>query len=258
MTLDPTTFILQILNFLVLLWLLHRFVYAPLRAAITQRQADADAAAAAFQEKCTSLEADKTALQQQREGMDAAKRAADTALAESIAVERTARLAVLEKELTAAREQGLARIEMQLAGRMAESSQQLQQQVDATLRAHLQRLACPALEAVLLDQFVTDVDQLDASTRTTLQQLDWADDVTIDTVFPVSDAQKNRLLAALTVLRGELVVAQWHTSDALIAGVRVGLDGRELELSLGHSLQPLPTLILAALSSSTSLSASAI
>ena len=192
MTLDLTTFILQILNFLVLLWLLHRFVYAPLRAAIAQRQADAAAAAAAFQEKCSALEADKAALKQQWDSVDAAKRAADTALTESIAVERTARLAALEKELAAAREQGLARIEMQLAGRMAESGQQLQQQVDAALRAHLQRLACPALEAVLLDQFTTDVEQLDASTRTALQQLDWADDVTIDTVFPVSDAQKNQ------------------------------------------------------------------
>ena len=49
MTLDLTTFILQILNFLVLLWLLHRFVYGPLRAAIAKRQADAQAVEAAYQ-----------------------------------------------------------------------------------------------------------------------------------------------------------------------------------------------------------------
>jgi len=38
MTIDPLTFILEIVNFLVLLWLLKRFLYAPIRDAITLRQ----------------------------------------------------------------------------------------------------------------------------------------------------------------------------------------------------------------------------
>lgn len=38
MTIDPFTFALEIVNFLVLLWLLHRFLYRPIQEAIAERR----------------------------------------------------------------------------------------------------------------------------------------------------------------------------------------------------------------------------
>ena len=160
MTLDLTTFILQILNFLVLLWLLHRFVYGPLRAAIAKRQAAAQNAEQVYQSKLAALEQERADLQQQRAAIQVERQRAEATLTQDIARERACRLVALEKELVAARERGVARLEAQLLERTARSNQQLQTQVDSVLRAHLSRLASPALEAVLLNCFVDDLAQL--------------------------------------------------------------------------------------------------
>ena len=243
MTLDLTTFILQILNFLVLLWLLHRFVYGPLRAAIAKRQADAQAVEAAYQAKLDALEQERLALQQQRAQIQAERQQAEAVLSEDIARERSGRLSALEKELVAARERGAAKLEAQLAEREAQAGQQLQKQVDRVLRQHLQRLANPALEAVLLNRFIEDAKQITPEQRSELQQLPWSDPVEIGTAFPVSADQQDRILSALSGLSGQPVRAIWKQEARLLAGIRVGLDGREIEFGLHSALRLLPELI---------------
>lgn len=243
MELDLTTFILQILNFLVLLWLLHRFVYGPLRAAIAKRQAATLAAEEAYQAKLNALEKERAEVQAERATIAAGKQTAEAALAEEIARERASRLATLEKELSAARERGLTKLEAQLAERETSANQRLDKQVDTILRAHLTRLASPAFEAVLLERFVEDLAQLDAADRDTLSNIHWSDPIEIGTAFPLSELQQSNLLFALSGLFGKSVQARWKQQEKLMAGIRIGLDGKEIEFSLNHSLSTLPTLI---------------
>lgn len=240
MTLDLTTFILQILNFLVLLWLLHRFVYAPLRAAMQKRQAAAAAAEAALQQKMQALDAERAALQTQFAQIEQAKQAAEAELSLAIAQERAKRLASLEKELTALRERGEARLQAQLSARQADSALQLRKQVDTVLRQHLARLATPGLEAVLVEQFLDDLKALEPTLRAELQALVWQDPLDISTAYPLDPILEARLASALTDLRGAPVQLRWKQDARLFAGLRVGLDGKELELSLAHTLELLP------------------
>ena len=64
MGLDLTTFVLEIVNFLVLLWLLSHFLYRPVQAAIARRQQQAEQARQALEAQRLSLEAKQTELQQ--------------------------------------------------------------------------------------------------------------------------------------------------------------------------------------------------
>lgn len=243
MTLDPTTFILQILNFLVLLWLLHRFVYGPLRAAIAKRQAAAQNAEQVYQSKLAVLEQERADLQQQRAAIQVERQRAEATLTQDIAREHASRLVALEKELVAARERGVARLEAQLLERTARSNQQLQTQVDSVLRAHLSRLASPALEAVLLNCFVDDLAQLAPDQLSELTRVEWSDPVEISTAFPLSTEQQTQILSALSAVLGKPVQASWKQDARLLAGILVGLDGKEIEFGLNHALQVLPELI---------------
>ncbi|MCB1615625.1 MAG: F0F1 ATP synthase subunit delta, partial [Pseudomonadales bacterium] len=245
MTLDLTTFVLQIINFLVLLWLLHRFVYAPLRAAIGRRQEAQLAAEKAFQEKLLALEADRNALTAQQAQIEKNKQLAEARLAEEILNVRRSRMAALEKELSQAKEQGFSRIDTQLAERASQLQQQMQQQADEVIRLHLLRLASPAFEAVLLERFLADIRQLDDTMKSELRALNWQDKAEISSAFPLDSQQQSQLLAALANLRGEAVQADWKQDEKLIAGLRVGLDGKELELSLSQGLALLPGKLLA-------------
>ena len=154
-------------------------------------------------------------------------------------------MAALEKELSQAKEQGFSRIDTQLAERASQLQQQMQQQADEVIRLHLLRLASPAFEAVLLERFLADIRQLDDTMKSELRALNWQDKAEISSAFPLDSQQQSQLLAALANLRGEAVQADWKQDEKLIAGLRVGLDGKELELSLSQGLALLPGKLLA-------------
>ena len=100
---DPWTLGLQAANFLVLLWLLHRFLYRPVLGIIAARQAEAD-------KLTTDVETEKKSLAEQRQDLDrqhgeiAAQRQAALASAQSAAdIERKALLAKAQADADAVR-----------------------------------------------------------------------------------------------------------------------------------------------------------
>lgn len=66
MHLDPWTLGLQAANFLVLVWLLHRFLYRPVLGIIAARQAAADKLTADVQAEKTAAESLRQSLESQR------------------------------------------------------------------------------------------------------------------------------------------------------------------------------------------------
>ncbi|HEY1930530.1 MAG TPA: hypothetical protein VGG99_00820 [Acetobacteraceae bacterium] len=75
MHLDPWTFALQIVNVLVLVWILARFLFRPIAAIIAARRAAADALLAQAEATLTKAASDAATLQHQRDGFaqDAAR-----------------------------------------------------------------------------------------------------------------------------------------------------------------------------------------
>ena len=104
MQLDWTTFLLQVINFLVLVWLLKRFLYRPVMEVIARRQAGIDKTV----EDARAVEARATALRSDYEAklaeLDTAHAAQVARLADDIATERGKRLEKLDAELAAERQ----------------------------------------------------------------------------------------------------------------------------------------------------------
>lgn len=227
MHIDGWTLLLQAVNFLILVWLLRRFLYRPILAVIAERQAatervrtEAEAARQAAEAARQTLEAQRTALPAERDRLIAAAR-----------VEAEAeRAALLEKARTEA-DHALEEARSRLADERAQALDALQRHaadLGTQLATRLLRDApAHALTSPLLEEACAAVEALSAPQRHAL--VDGIDPVPVRLaaagLLPTEDAARtrDRLAAAF----GRPVALEQVVDPSLIAGV---------ELHFAHSV----------------------
>jgi F-type H+-transporting ATPase subunit b len=234
MRLSWWTIALQAVNFLVLVWLLQRFLWRPVRAILERRRGEVDrvmADAAAAREKAEALrrtvESERTALARERE------RALEQAHAEAM----TQRAALLEK---AQREADEARAEARrhLEQERQEAVKEIEGRAASLALALASRLlatAGPRPDELLLEQAFARMRAFDAGERLALAP-PGADPVRIVTAAPLDDRARRRWrdeLIALLGLRQDVAFAE---EPALIAGAEIHFSNVVLRHSWREAL----------------------
>lgn len=239
MDLDWTTFVLEIINFLVLVWILQHFLYRPVMNVVAQRRAAIAHSlqeAQAAQEQAAALKAQYenrlADWQQERE-------AARQQLRDEIEAERQKLTAQLQTELA---EQG--RKEQALAARRNETllrearhqARLLSEQFAAKL---LTRLAGPAVEGQLLEMLLEDLAALPEAQRKNLAaaQRDAQAPLPVISAFALNDAQRQRLVAALQKTLAAPVACEFRADPAVLAGVSVHIGPHYLQANLKEELR---------------------
>ena len=160
MQFDLTTFALEVLNFLVLVWLLKRFFYQPVLAVIEARRAAGAAILEQAEASQRAADAMKAECEARLAQADRERAAATAALEGEIAAERVRRLAALESELTLERKRHAA-LAAQQAGHRASALEREAVALAARFTARLlDRVAGPELEARLADLALADLPLL--------------------------------------------------------------------------------------------------
>lgn len=238
MQIDWTTFVLQIVNFLVLLWILTRFLYRPVLDVLARRQAAVERTLTQARE----TEARAAELRTQFEGRlaewEAEKAAARARLEAELAAERLRQMQVLERALAEERE----RVAAQETHRREELLHELEARaVDQARRFAtrlLSRLADPHLEARLVDLFVEELAGLPeeplAGLRAAVQVPQACAVVT--SAHPLDEGQRSRLRDALAGRLGHAFPVEFGQDGQLLAGLRVSVGPWQLGLSLADEL----------------------
>jgi len=232
MEFDWTTFALEIINFLALVWLLQHFLYKPVTTAIAQRQAgiektladarairvEAEALKHQYENRMAEWEQEKAqALQQLRQEMEAERTRLLTALQASLDEERNKLRAVEQRRAIEQRqrlEEG-ARIE---GGRFV-----------ARL---LSRLASAELEERIRRLLLEDLPQLPERELQALRDATQAGGAKITSAYPLGEAQRADLTEAIGRLAGRLVACEFGQSPDLLAGLRISMGPWMLHSSL--------------------------
>jgi F-type H+-transporting ATPase subunit b len=221
MELDWTTFALEVLNFLVLVWLLKRFFYRPVLAVIEARRAETAKTIADAEAVRRDAERLKTEYQAHLAEVDKERAAAKGRLDEDIAAERSRRLAAVAAEIVEERR----RREALEARERSEVELALERQ--ATLIAarfatrFLERLAGPELEAKLADLALSE---LDAGRSDKLEALraalkDPGVSIKVVSAYPLDAARRAAFTAALGKLAGRALAPTFAEDTVLKAGV---------------------------------------
>jgi F-type H+-transporting ATPase subunit b len=243
MLIDWFTVGAQLLNFVILVWLMKRFLYQPVLEAIAAREqkiaaALADAATAKadahrrqdeFQQKSQAFDDRRANLL--REATDAAN------------TERE-RLQLEAREAADAVSALRARVLVTDAQHLhAEIARQTQQQVFDISRRVLGDLAGVGLEQRLCEVFIERLQSIEGPALATLgaalRAVSGEEPAWLRSAFELPAAQQAALRAALEASVGQPVPLKFETTPGLVGGIELGAQGQKLAWSIRDYLDDL-------------------
>ena len=239
MELSFTTLVLEIVNFLVLVWILKRFLYRPVLDLVDRRRAMIEKTMADAEAKRREAEALEARYEGRLAEWDREKREARESLAAELEAEKGRRREALEADLEAERErrrQAAARQQADEARRLERAALRNGAEFASGL---LRGAAGPELETRLVDLFIGDLEQLTPERREALRG-EGAPDiarVTAWSAYPLDEERRRRLREAVATLVGEGPELAFERDASLLAGLRVAVGDRELALNLRDELR---------------------
>ncbi|MGD2167453.1 MAG: F0F1 ATP synthase subunit delta [Gammaproteobacteria bacterium] len=223
MELNWSTFVLEIINFLVLVWILKRFLYQPVLDVIAARRKSIEeqiAQAHTIEEQAQALKAQYTGRLSEWE---TERRRAREQLAHEIDQERARRLSGIQSAFEQEREKGrVAEARRQAEQRRALELQALSQ--GAAFSSRLLAQACgPELEGRLLNLLIDGLRDMTEMQQDRLrsQCADTSQVVDVTSAFTLSAEQRERLIAALREVCAESVPVRFSQDEKLLAGLRI-------------------------------------
>jgi len=236
--LDWSTFLLEIVNVLVLVWLLKRFLYRPVMTVIEERKA----AIAKTVADASRLQNEANALKEQYDrrlvGWEREREKARVQLREEIAAERQRQLAELQADLEKERQQATVRERQRMkdVARQAEALALLQgSQFTALL---LSRVAGPELETKIIDAMMEDWSRLPQPQVDAIRSALPANARgKVTTAFPLEQESREALVKKVERRLDRTFEWEFVEDRNLFAGLRVSLGGWVLRGNLQDELR---------------------
>ncbi|SHE57850.1 F-type H+-transporting ATPase subunit b [Microbulbifer donghaiensis] len=238
MELSWSTFLLEIINFLVLVWILKRFFYRPVQSVIARRQQGIEQRLA----KAAEMESSAQELQQKYQGRLEQWRGEREQARESLDIElnaeREKRQAALQRELAQQREKAAAMERRQQQDQQRKLELQALEQGSEFAARLLEQAAGPELEQRLGDMLVDALEDLDdvrlQQLRAQLSERDMVAEVA--SAFPLAAELRQRIAELLRELLQREVQCHYVEDPELLAGLRIGIGGWELDANLRDEL----------------------
>ncbi len=249
MLIDWFTVGAQVLNFVILVGLMKRFLYQPVLDAIAARErriadqiADATAKQTLAATERKTFEDKTAAFDQQRAGLLDKAKAEATAEGLRLADEAQKTAAVLAAQRQMALATQAAHLQQLIAGRSA-------QEVFAVARKTLADLACVSLEERMVDVFVRRLGQLPDAARSTLENAVKAsvDPALVRSHFELPAAQRLTIREAINAAFSADVPLRFDIAADAVCGIELSAGGQKLAWTISEYLNDLEHAVAALL-----------
>ncbi len=239
MELNWSTFALEIINFLVLVWLLKRFLYLPVRRTVEHRRQEIEARLADAERLKQEAEAMKTRYERRLADWEQEKRQAWEALHREMEAERQRQLAALSKELAEARKKAEVVWEQEKREWRRQTEEQAMALGTKFIARMLERLADEHLHKRLLELLLEDLTRWPEGDIETLRRAarSVSGGARVISAFPLTDQERRRLESALRDLLDAPIECRFDTDSALLAGLRVDLGAYVIRANLKDELK---------------------
>lgn len=223
MELDLTTFLMEIANFIILLWILNRLFYKPVRRIIAQRQA----ATARTRAEAEQMRAEAVELEQSYQGRLAAWDAEKTELRRQLQHELFEERQRLKADITAelAEMRDKARVaEERRADELARLSEERAIAAAGQFASRLlSRVASPELDLKLVEMLLSDLDHLPEQQKGAITDaLDRGEAIVrVATAHQLSEQIKEQFETRFRKLFPTAQTISYSEDPALLAGIRV-------------------------------------
>ena len=230
---------LEAINFLILIWILKRFLYKPVLEVISNRKAVIEKS----KTDAESLFNDAEKLQQRYQNRlvewDKELQAARHSLTLEIEAERANKTISFKKDLEKERQ----KVKASEANRLANE----RQQIEATAMAHaakfaaslLKHVACQDVEFRLVELVINQLSNLPSEqvdlVRNSSGQL--PDEILVVSAYPLADDQRLQFKQALRDLLSLNIPVRFEQDVDLLAGARIGVGDWILGINIQDELK---------------------
>lgn len=238
MEFDWTTFILEIINFLILVWILKRFLYRPILGVIAMRRAGIEKTLA----DARRIETEAIEIRRQNERHLAEwgeeKDAAQAGLLEELAAERARRMAALETEIAQERERRRVLDERRQRDFERTAEEKAIAQGAAFSARLLARIAGPELEAQLYAMLLEDLRDMRAEDRRAVAEAAAVPgmQIKVQSAFSLDEGKRAGLTRALAEVAGKMLPVEYRENAELLAGFQVNVGPWVLHANLRDEL----------------------
>ena len=244
MLIDWFTVGAQSLNFLILVWLMKRFLYKPILNAIDEREKriEAELADAAITRDAAKKERDK--FQHKNEEFDSQRAALMSQATEEVATERGRLLGearTAADDLSSKRKEALKREQQSL---VEEITSRTQREVFALTRKTLKDLAAVSLEEKMCEVFIQHLGDLNGQVKQELANSFQADTDSkiqpqVRSAFELSSGQEEEIQTKLNVVTSSDTHIEFQITPELVSGIELLIHGKKLAWSVNGYLNAL-------------------
>ncbi|HVW68456.1 MAG TPA: hypothetical protein VHB68_05740 [Steroidobacteraceae bacterium] len=246
MLIDWFTVAAQIVNFLLLVWLLQRFLYKPVLAAIDAREKRIAEQLTRATERETQAQQERDRYHGRNEEIESQKEGLLRAAAEAATAERQRLLEAAHHDADALRTRlthAVAEEQDELSRRLRE---QAQEEVLAIARKTLHDLAGVELEERIIEAFIDRLRRLQPHAADTPgSPASGAVEALVRSGFELSTAQQAALQAAVRAHFGAATAVRFERATAVLCGIELTADGVKLAWSIADYLDSLARLTAA-------------
>ncbi len=239
MELSWSTFVLEIINFVVLVWILKHFLYKPVLNVIASRQAGIEKSVA----DARALHAEAEKLQEQYEGRladwDSERQQAREKLSREIDAERTRKMEELQNALQQEKEKARVGEEHRQADARRKIEETALQNGARFATRLLEQASGPDLEKRLVEMLLSDISQLPDEQISALRKLSGStpENITVVSAFPLEDEQRQRIEQGLKTITAAEISTQYQQNSELVAGIEITVGDWVLAANIRDELR---------------------
>jgi F-type H+-transporting ATPase subunit b len=241
MLIDWFTVCAQALNFLILVWLMRRFLYRPILAAIDVREkkiakelADADAQKNDAQKEHEEFQKKNQQFDKDREGL--LNKATEEAKAEGQRLLEQAR-----KESDGSRAKAREALITEQRGLSKEITRRTREEVFGIARKALADLSSASLEERMVDVFVRKLRALSDQEKVDMKSAFRAASpaAVVRSTFDLPAEQRSAVEGVMKETLGIDPPVSFHTAPELVSGIEIAASGRKIAWSIEDYLKSL-------------------
>jgi F-type H+-transporting ATPase subunit b len=237
MSFDWTTFVLELVNFIVLLWILRRFLYRPVLNVIQARQRKIEEQLERADQARLEALAAKEACERNMANWEKEKDLARSDLEKEIAAERQRLLEKLAEEVSARRAKDRAQEERERQEWMHTTEQRALELAGRFTAKLLERLASQELEASLIELALSDLGRLPQAEIDKLRSAMAEDGVEVSSAYPLDARRQTALAGTIGQTAGTEVKPIFKEDPSLLAGIRIHAGSWVLSANLRDELK---------------------
>jgi F-type H+-transporting ATPase subunit b len=235
------TVIAQIVNFLVLVWLMKRYLYKPILQAIDTREKKIAAELSDGKSKMIEADKEKDEYQKKNDAFDQQKKKMMDQATSDAEAERQKLLDAAKKEAAGVK-QKLEEASKELQENLNEEiSKRTQEEVFAITKKALSELASTNLEEQSVGVFIRNIKAI--TDRDKKQFVDAFHSVSapvaVSSAFEIPEKEQKRVEKAIAGILGNDIKYEFKTDPKLISGIELATNGYKLSWSFSAYINSL-------------------